>query len=123
MGFGTVENRQLVEAIEAAGGQCLLDMRVRTFGSHHQKLVVLRHRDRPEADVAFVGGIDLCHGRRDDEQHLGDPQAMPMAGAYGPHRRGTTSSWPSGVLPWATSRRCSGSGGRTRVRSSATRSI
>ena len=85
MGFGTVENRHLVEVIEAAGGQCLLDMRVRAFGSHHQKLVVLRHRDRPEADVAFVGGIDLCHGRRDDEQHLGDPQAIPMAGAYGPH--------------------------------------
>ena len=84
MGFGTVENRHLVEAIEAAGGQCLLDMRVRAFGSHHQKLVVLRHRDRPEADVAFLGGIDLCHGRRDDEQHLGDPQAMPMAEAYGP---------------------------------------
>lgn len=85
MGFGTVENRHLVEAIEAAGGQCLLDMRVRAFGSHHQKLVVLRHRDRPEADVAFVGGIDLCHGRRDDEEHLGDAQPMPMAGAYGPH--------------------------------------
>ena len=85
MGFGTVENRHLVEVIEAAGGQCLLDMRVRAFGSHHQKLVVLRHRDRPEADVAFVGGIDLCHGRRDDEHHLGDPQAIPMAGAYGPH--------------------------------------
>ena len=84
MGFGTVENRRLVEAIEAAGGQCLLDMRVRPFGSHHQKLVVLRHRDRPKDDVAFVGGIDLCHGRRDDVEHLGDPQAPPMASAYGP---------------------------------------
>ena len=83
IGFGSVENRSLVEAIEAAGGQCLLDMRVRSFGSHHQKLVVLRHRDRPEDDVAFVGGIDLCHGRRDDAQHLGDPQALPMAEAYG----------------------------------------
>ncbi len=84
MGFGTMENRHLVEAIDAAGGQCLLDMRVRPFGSHHQKMVVLRHRDRREDDVAFVGGIDLCHSRRDDAQHLGDPQPLAMADVYGP---------------------------------------
>lgn len=83
MGFGSVENRSLVESIDAAGGQCLLDMRVRSFGSHHQKLVVLRHRNRPQDDVAFVGGIDLCHGRRDDARHLGDIQVLPMAEAYG----------------------------------------
>ena len=64
-------------------GCCLLDMRVRTGGSHHQKFVVLRHRDRPELDVAFVGGIDLCHSRRDDAQHAGDPQRQPMAKVYG----------------------------------------
>ena len=29
----------------------------------------------PGRDVAFVGGIDLCHGRRDDAGHLGDPQS------------------------------------------------
>ena len=43
----------------------MLDERVRRGGSHHQKLVLLR-RARPEDDVAFVGGIDLCHGRHDD---------------------------------------------------------
>src|SRR5450756_1816243 len=59
-------------------------MRVRTMGSHHQKFVVLRHRDRPELDVAFLGGVDLCHGRRDDASHQGDPQRQPMAAAYGP---------------------------------------
>jgi phosphatidylserine/phosphatidylglycerophosphate/cardiolipin synthase-like enzyme len=78
------ENRSLGEAITEAGGQCLLDMRVRRFGSHHQKLVVLRHRDRPEDDIAFIGGIDLCHGRRDDAEHHGDPQAIPMPEVYGP---------------------------------------
>ena len=82
--FSAQENRHLGEEIEAAGGQCLLDMRVRPLGSHHQKLVVLRHRDRPERDVAYVGGIDLCHSRRDDAQHLGDPQAQVMAAVYGP---------------------------------------
>ena len=44
-------------------------------GSHHQKLVLLRHPGPRGGDVAFVGGIDLCHGRRDDERHRGDPQA------------------------------------------------
>ena len=81
--FSADENRHLGEEIEEAGGECLLDMRVRTLGSHHQKLVVLRHRGRPELDVAFVGGIDLCHSRGDD-QHRGDPQAQPMAEVYGP---------------------------------------
>lgn len=58
-------------------------MRVRPGGSHHMKLVVLRHPGRPGRDVAFVGGIDLCHSRRDDSAHFGDPQRQPMAAVYG----------------------------------------
>jgi phosphatidylserine/phosphatidylglycerophosphate/cardiolipin synthase-like enzyme len=81
--FSASENRHLGSEIEAAGGQCLLDMRVRPMGSHHQKLVVARHRDRPDDDVAFVGGIDLCHSRRDDARHLGDPQSQKMSAVYG----------------------------------------
>lgn len=81
--FSASENRHLGAEIEAAGGQCLLDQRVRVLGSHHQKLVVLRHPDAPDRDVAFVGGIDLCHSRRDDERHEGDPQRQPMAAVYG----------------------------------------
>jgi phosphatidylserine/phosphatidylglycerophosphate/cardiolipin synthase-like enzyme len=81
--FSGEENRHLGEAIVAAGGQCLLDMRVRAGGSHHQKMVVLRHPGRPELDVAFVGGIDLCHSRRDDASHRGDPQRQPMADVFG----------------------------------------
>jgi phosphatidylserine/phosphatidylglycerophosphate/cardiolipin synthase-like enzyme len=82
--FSAEQNRQLGDEINSAGGQCLLDMRVRTGGSHHQKFVILRHHDRPELDVAFLGGIDLCHGRRDDAAHRGDPQPLPIAAAYGP---------------------------------------
>ena len=78
------ENRHLGEELNKAGGQGLLDMRVRLGGSHHQKFLVLRHRGRPEMDVAFVGGIDLCHSRRDDAAHGGDPQRQPMAAVYGP---------------------------------------
>ena len=83
LAFAAQENRHLGEEINAAGGCCLLDMRVRIGGSHHQKFVVLRHRDRPELDVAFVGGIDLCHSRRDDATHAGDPQRQSMAKVYG----------------------------------------
>ncbi|GAA4932215.1 phospholipase D family protein [Streptomyces coeruleoprunus] len=79
------ENRHLGEEIEEAGGECLLDMRVRPGGSHHQKYVVLRHPGRPERDVAFVGCTDLCHNRRDDAEHRGDPQALLIAAAYGRH--------------------------------------
>jgi phosphatidylserine/phosphatidylglycerophosphate/cardiolipin synthase-like enzyme len=81
--FSEQENRHLGEEIDAAGGECLRDMRVRPGGSHHQKFVVLRHPRRPERDIAFAGGIDLCHSRSDDAEHNGDPQAQPMAAIYG----------------------------------------
>jgi phosphatidylserine/phosphatidylglycerophosphate/cardiolipin synthase-like enzyme len=81
--FSEEENRHLGEEIEAAGGEALLDMRVRAGGSHHQKMVVVRHLGRPDLDVAYIGGIDLCHGRNDDATHRGDPQAPRLAAPYG----------------------------------------
>jgi phosphatidylserine/phosphatidylglycerophosphate/cardiolipin synthase-like enzyme len=77
-------NAEFVRRIDEAGGQVLLDARTRRAGSHHQKLVVIRHPRSPDRDVAFVGGIDLGNSRNDDSQHQGDPQAMPFARAYGP---------------------------------------
>ena len=55
--YHEAENRKIGEQIHAAGGDCILDMRVRGGGSHHQKMVILRHPGRPELDVAFLGGI------------------------------------------------------------------
>jgi phosphatidylserine/phosphatidylglycerophosphate/cardiolipin synthase-like enzyme len=81
--FSERENRHLGEEIEDAGGECLRDMRVRIGGSHHQKFMVLRHVGKPEWDVAYVGGIDLCHSRNDDAAHHGDPQTCPMSPEYG----------------------------------------
>jgi phosphatidylserine/phosphatidylglycerophosphate/cardiolipin synthase-like enzyme len=83
LGFSAKENRHLGEVVNAAGGEVLLDQRVRLGGSHHQKLVIIRHASRPERDVAFVGGIDLCHSRRDDADHQGDRQRQAMAPVYG----------------------------------------
>src|SRR3954467_3868150 len=83
LSFSKEENRALDTEVEHGGGEVILDQRVRRGGSHHQKFVVLRHRDEPSRDVAFAGGIDLCHSRRDDAQHRGDPQPQPMSDRYG----------------------------------------
>ena len=83
MGFNEKEETELADVVNSAGGELLLDQRVRRAGSHHQKLVVVHHPDDPDDDVAFVGGIDLCHGRRDDAGHLGDPQAEHLDPRYG----------------------------------------
>ena len=77
------ENNHLGTVLNECGAEVLLDERVRRGGSHHQKLVVVRRQGRPEEDVAFVGGIDLCHGRRDHAGHPGDPQAPPLDERYG----------------------------------------
>jgi phosphatidylserine/phosphatidylglycerophosphate/cardiolipin synthase-like enzyme len=82
MQYNAQQNELLGEQINEAGGEVLLDQRIRRFGSHHQKLFVIRHKGDVDADVAFVGGIDLCHGRRDDAEHHGDPQTMPMDQRY-----------------------------------------
>jgi phosphatidylserine/phosphatidylglycerophosphate/cardiolipin synthase-like enzyme len=84
MGFQSEDHTALAERVNGAGGRVMLDERVRRAGSHHQKIVILRHPGRPASDVAFVGGIDLCHGRGDDLHHLGDPQPEVMDAAYGP---------------------------------------
>ncbi len=82
-GFFAAENRHLGERLQKRGAEVLLDMRVRAGGSHHQKFVVIRHRDDPSRDVAWIGGIDLAHNRRDDAEHGGDPQSQPLADEYG----------------------------------------
>ena len=87
LGFFRRENLRFRRRVEAAGGQLVLDQRVRRGGSHHQKLVVARGgadgEGDGEEDVAFVGGVDLAHSRHDDGRHLGDPNARRMPAIYG----------------------------------------
>ena len=61
LGFSGRENRRLGEELQSRGAEALLDMRIRMGGSHHQKMLVIRHRDDPSRDIAYVGGIDLCY--------------------------------------------------------------
>jgi phosphatidylserine/phosphatidylglycerophosphate/cardiolipin synthase-like enzyme len=81
MGFQEETQVELARAVNEAGGELLLDERVRRGGSHHQKFVMIERDGRPE--VAFVGGIDLCHGRRDRRTHEGDPQRERLDAIYG----------------------------------------
>jgi phosphatidylserine/phosphatidylglycerophosphate/cardiolipin synthase-like enzyme len=82
LGFQEQAQVELARQVNDAGGEVLLDERVRRFGSHHQKLVLVERGGIPE--VGFVGGIDLCHGRRDDADHEGDPQREDLDPVYGP---------------------------------------
>ena len=84
LAFSAKENRRFARQITRSGGEVLLDERVRRGGSHHQKLFIFRHRDQSERDVAFVGGIDLSHGRDDDSDHHGDMQVIKLDKRYGP---------------------------------------
>ena len=82
--FSEPDNASLAKRINATGGEILLDERVRRGGSHHQKLVVIQHAaGSAAADVAYEGGIDLCHGRHDDPCHGGDPQVVDLDKRYG----------------------------------------
>jgi phosphatidylserine/phosphatidylglycerophosphate/cardiolipin synthase-like enzyme len=81
--FSEQQNTVLVREVNHAGAEVLLDERVRRGGSHHQKLVLIRHAESPADDMAFVGGVDLCHGRRDDSRHGGDAQAVELNERYG----------------------------------------
>ena len=81
--FAEQSNTALSKSVNEAGGQIILDERVRRGGSHHQKMFVIRHGAGADDDVAFEGGIDLCHGRNDDARHAGDPQAVILDRRYG----------------------------------------
>jgi phosphatidylserine/phosphatidylglycerophosphate/cardiolipin synthase-like enzyme len=82
--FSLRENRRFALDVTKAGGEVLLDERVRRGGSHHQKMVLFRHPKSLERDVVFVGGVDLSHGRRDDSLHHGDQQIIELDERYGP---------------------------------------
>lgn len=84
LGYHFEQNRTFATVVAGAGAEVLLDQRIRALGSHHQKSVVIRHPQHPRDDVAFVGGIDMSRGSRDDIEHQGDPQSVSSDDEYGP---------------------------------------
>jgi hypothetical protein len=83
----------------------------------------LRHGDRPELVVSFLSRVDLCHGRRDDASHGGDPQPQPMAAVYGPRPHWQAYNSPSVGRPSAMSGLSSMNNGRTPRLSAAARCL
>jgi phosphatidylserine/phosphatidylglycerophosphate/cardiolipin synthase-like enzyme len=81
--FAEQENAAMAKTLDEAGAEIVLDERVRRGGSHHQKLVVIRHDVGSDEDIAFEGGVDLCHGRHDDTRHAGDRQRIALDDRYG----------------------------------------
>lgn len=60
-------------------------------GSHHQKFVVI------DGQLAFVGSMDLCHGRWDLRSHPPEPAVRQQSrgeGTYGPYHE--VQAWLSG---------------------------
>lgn len=84
LGYFRGVNRRLADDVADAGGRVLLDPGSRPSGCHHQKFLAVRYARHPADDVAFVGGIDLAAGRRDDDAHHGDPQPTVSSHWYGP---------------------------------------
>jgi phosphatidylserine/phosphatidylglycerophosphate/cardiolipin synthase-like enzyme len=80
--FNQDANRVLSTVVNRAGGQLVADQRVRRFGSHHQKLLVVHLPNRSGRCIAFVGGIDLSRGRRDGPDHLGDADPVRIDPRY-----------------------------------------
>ena len=118
---GELDNVRLSRTVNDAGGELVLDHRVRRGGSHHQKIVVIQRASRPspDDDVAFVGGIDLAHGRNDGACHEGDPQ--PADRRRRPLRRSPSMARHAApaqrVRRSPTSRTRSANGGRIPTRS------
>ncbi|MGZ6998605.1 MAG: phospholipase D family protein [Acidimicrobiia bacterium] len=77
------DNAAFARELNHVGGDVLLDERVRRGGSHHQKLVIVQRSSERGDSVAFVGGIDICHGRADGHDHCGDPQTVELDRRYG----------------------------------------
>jgi phosphatidylserine/phosphatidylglycerophosphate/cardiolipin synthase-like enzyme len=83
VGMNQDANRVLSTLVNRAGGQTVADQRVRRFGSHHQKLLVVHAPRDPVRCIAFVGGIDLSRGRRDSPGHDGDDDPVRIDPRYG----------------------------------------
>jgi phosphatidylserine/phosphatidylglycerophosphate/cardiolipin synthase-like enzyme len=83
IGMNQDANRVLGTLVNRAGGQTVADQRVRRFGSHHQKLLVVHAPNDPVRCVAFVGGIDLSRGRHDSPDHEGDDDPVRIDPRYG----------------------------------------
>jgi phosphatidylserine/phosphatidylglycerophosphate/cardiolipin synthase-like enzyme len=111
--FAEQSNARLAERVNGAGGEVVLDERVRRGGSHHQKLVVMHRPGASAMSRSSVGSICVTVGATTaGTRAIHRRCRWTIATAPGP--RGTTSNWRCADRRWPTSRTRSGSGGRIR---------
>ena len=76
--YHEAENLLFSRAVNDAGGRCCSTSASGAAGATTRRSWSCAGPTTPPHDVAFVGGMDLAHGRRDDADHLGDPQAADL---------------------------------------------
>ena len=111
--FNQDANRVLSTLVNRAGGQLVADQRVRRFGSHHQKLLVVHRPDDPDRCIAFVVASTWPAAVVTTPGISATPTRCGSIPATAGGRPGTTSSWSSSARPCWTSTTPSGSAGRT----------
>ena len=91
-GYHVSQNRRLAAEVTAAGGEVLLDQRIRRSAATTRSSSSSATRRPRGDDVAYVGGIDLVLGARDDIVHQGDPQSAVVGRRVRPASPATTPS-------------------------------
>ena len=117
MNFGEGENLSFSRVVNEAGGQVLLDQRVRRGGSHHQKLVVVRRADPPPTSRSSAGSTSATAAVTTPGTSATRRPSTSTTRTTAIGRRGTTCSSSSTARPSMTSRAPSRNGGTTPPRS------
>ena len=103
----------LAETVNRAGGEVLLDERVRRAGSHHQKLVLVRHPGTRRTTSPSPAASTCATAAATTSATAATPRPWRWTPATATRPRGTTSSSRCAGRPSAIWRTPSASGGTT----------
>jgi len=101
--FNQDANRVLSMLVNRAGGQLVADQRVRRFGSHHQKLLVVHRPDDPGAVSRSWAASTSPAAAPTPPATRATPSRSGSTRATGAGRPGTTCSWRCTGRPPSTS--------------------
>ena len=118
--FSEQQNLALTKGVNQAGGEILLDERVRRGGSHHQKLVVTRRARAPTRTSPSSAASTSATAATTTPATSATPRSSSSTTATATVRRGTTCRPSSTVRRSPPSPTPSASAGRTRTRSTTT---
>ena len=120
LSYSEEQNRHLGDDVSEAGGEVLLDQRVRRAGSHHQKMVV-RPDAAPGGPTSRSPGASTCATpAATTPTTTATRRSCRWRRSTASTRPGTTSSWSCAARSSGCSTGCSASAGPTRARSTPT---